>query len=357
MKDIGILTFHDTSNFGAVLQAYATYKTINHLGYSCEIINYQNENIRKRENPEERHKDSKGLRDRFKWVLRDYKEIRKYDQLISFLKSDTEISRGIFDKSNFQEVSEKYKGILVGSDMLWCTRYTCSDYSYMLEGIQGIKKYSYATSVGHMWEDEEEDRILDLLSDFNCLAVREIDVAEYLTMKLGKDVHNVCDPTMLITQNEWKKMVLNRTKYDRVLIYMDDHEHNCFKAARVLTQKYDINVQTVGFRVWPLKKTGIIELYSIQDFLTAIYNSRMVVTASYHGLLFAIYFHIPFVYYNKDCSRMSTLADRIGIGYRDGNKYNISEMKEIDWEKIDKNIENFRKTSMDVLKGMISEIC
>ena len=40
MKQIGIMTYHAAHNFGSVLQAYATQKLLNELGYSNEIINY-----------------------------------------------------------------------------------------------------------------------------------------------------------------------------------------------------------------------------------------------------------------------------------------------------------------------------
>ena len=36
---IGILTFHDTTNFGSLLQTYGLYKKISDFGYDCDIIN------------------------------------------------------------------------------------------------------------------------------------------------------------------------------------------------------------------------------------------------------------------------------------------------------------------------------
>ena len=40
-KNIGLLTFHYSKyNFGAVLQTYSTYKTIEKLGYKAHVVNY-----------------------------------------------------------------------------------------------------------------------------------------------------------------------------------------------------------------------------------------------------------------------------------------------------------------------------
>ena len=48
---IGLLTYHDTTNYGATLQCYALAKAITGLGYECEIIDYQCEEIVLRELP------------------------------------------------------------------------------------------------------------------------------------------------------------------------------------------------------------------------------------------------------------------------------------------------------------------
>lgn len=48
---IGLLTFHDTNNFGSYLQAYGLYKKIEDLGYKCDVVDYQCESIIEREIP------------------------------------------------------------------------------------------------------------------------------------------------------------------------------------------------------------------------------------------------------------------------------------------------------------------
>ena len=40
---IGILTFHDTHNFGACLQAYALSEVLRRWGHEVEFINYHND--------------------------------------------------------------------------------------------------------------------------------------------------------------------------------------------------------------------------------------------------------------------------------------------------------------------------
>lgn len=40
MKKVGILTYHRSINYGAMLQAYALRYTIQKLGYKVEVIDY-----------------------------------------------------------------------------------------------------------------------------------------------------------------------------------------------------------------------------------------------------------------------------------------------------------------------------
>ena len=39
---VGILTFPNSTSYGAALQMYALYHTVEALGHSPEVINYQN---------------------------------------------------------------------------------------------------------------------------------------------------------------------------------------------------------------------------------------------------------------------------------------------------------------------------
>ena len=42
MKKIGTITFHNSINYGAILQTYALQKCLTDLGYDSEVIDYRN---------------------------------------------------------------------------------------------------------------------------------------------------------------------------------------------------------------------------------------------------------------------------------------------------------------------------
>lgn len=356
VKMIGILTFHDTVNFGATLQAMATYKALEGLGVKSEIINYHCRQIDVKELPRyiiTREKNK--VKAMLFFLLKGYKYSRKHRKLYDFLCAETSVSKEKYDKNNIELTNGIYDKFLVGSDMLWCTKFTKEDRTFFLDFIDDKnRKFAFATSVGYRWDDSEIEIIKAYLSDFCQIAVRETDIAEQVRNIIGKEVRTVCDPTMLVEPSIWKNYT-KRNKEKYYLVYMDDGNQSGVCAAMELARNNDIKVKQVEFSVVGRKRNGyeVIECYSISEFLSAIENAKMLFTASYHGMLFAIYFHVPFVYYNKDSSRLEGIALRFGLAGRNGEKYKVSEMEEINWAEVDRIREKYVEESLEVLKGML----
>lgn len=71
---IGLLTFHDTTNYGALLHTYALQQSIKRLGADCEVINYQCREIQRRELPL-RLADVRSIREAGSYLLSRPKQI------------------------------------------------------------------------------------------------------------------------------------------------------------------------------------------------------------------------------------------------------------------------------------------
>ncbi|MCM1262177.1 MAG: polysaccharide pyruvyl transferase family protein [Butyrivibrio sp.] len=140
-KKIGLITFHDTTNFGATLQTVGLYKAIKELGLEIEIINYHCAEIDRREIPKYNFIASNN---KIKWlilyILGNYKNTRKHRMLHKFLKKETTISSKKYNKKNIVFSNNEYDCYVIGSDMLWNTSFTKSDYTYMLDFAGGVNK-------------------------------------------------------------------------------------------------------------------------------------------------------------------------------------------------------------------------
>ena len=214
---VGVITFHDTNNFGSYLQTYSLYKKILDLGYNCDVIDYQCESIIRRELPKP-----------FKFTFNPKKLLiqilftpvlkRKYkNQLaIDSLKYMNRVTR-----YNVETIADKYDKFFVGSDIVWGLDIVDNDTAYFLDFVnESHKKYAFASSIGNPWNEEEKELVKPYLETFSRIAVRENESADWVEELLGIRPDVVCDPTMLIEPIEWQTHASNKyagQKY--VLVY------------------------------------------------------------------------------------------------------------------------------------------
>ena len=350
---VGLLTFHDTSNFGSLLQTYGLYKKVNDLGYECEVIDYQCENIVKREVPDSFHftlSPHALLHDFF--VLRHQR--LKYKALSHFMHSKIVLSDRC-DRDTISIVSNQYETLLIGSDIVWGLDITDGDLTYLLDFAEYRKcrKLSYAASIGNPWTEDEKIMVAPLLKRFNHISVRENESAEWVKDASGCEASVVCDPTMLLTPDEWKNEVdveIGRNKKYILVYFM---KGDCLKSALEYSKKTRLDVFVVGYGVSRSRDYRFVQPHSLCDFLSLVYNATIVFTASYHGFLFSTYFNRPFVYFNiSHPSRMTTIARILGVEHLDAT-HQVPKEIEYDYEMVNNKLEEYRQQSITELKRML----
>lgn len=352
---IGLITFHDTTNFGSLLQTYGLYKKINDLGYDCDVIDYQCENIIKREipaplkltlNPKAFLKDLI-----FGGIIR-----KKYKELHRFLTSEIKLGKRC-DKRSIQELRFQYDKFVIGSDITWGMDIIDKDLTFFLNfETCSKKKTAFSASVGNPWTKDEKLLIDPLIKEFCYIAVREDESADWVEELTGERPRVVCDPTMLITADDWKRYCYKRKDADRyVLVYFDNKNGDCLKTAKEYAAKHDLKVKLVGYGM-SRKDVDIVRPLSLEDFLSLINDAAFVVTASYHGMLFSIYFNRQFAYYNRaHKSRMNTLARKLRVTDREGAEYDVLKMQPIDYDNVNAAVEEYRNYSINCLKELLEK--
>lgn len=341
---IATITFHWATNYGAVLQSYALQKFLINNGYETEIINYVPNKMNIRQ-----------YIDSFK--NREFHFIRKEFAIRKFRKKYLKVSRLRFGNNKYlHKAASSYDGVICGSDQVWNPFFTMGsektpNLSYFLNFIHDSKiKISYATSFGvNEIPPEMINQIKPCLLKFRAIGVRE-RTGKNIIESLGLNAQVVLDPTMLLTGNDYKCFIKKSLKSYDVFSYIL-HKN---QVTANLIKNYIVNTYFT-------KKSGVLydnEPISIEKWLTGIRESKIVITNSFHGMVFSILFHKKFIVVPVENSgmndRITTLLSTLGLQDRMISNFNEKEIdliykKEINWEFVEEKISVIRKESLEFL--------
>lgn len=351
-KRIGIITFHRTTNFGSVLQTYGLYAKLKSLGCEPMIIDYRCPAIERREQVQH-IKDFSSPKAILKELLLQPYISKKANELYRFTNNHMFLSQPFYPDTiiNATEMFDKF---LVGSDIVWGLDITEGDTTYFLDFVEDKKrKFAFSSSIGHRDVTELDKNVAAFLSDFSRIAVREEEGAEWVQELTGRLPEVVCDPTMLLTIDEWTKVVPPQNKKkDYVLVYFDNDDHKCSRDAYEYAKTNGLKALIINYG---RPRAGLLNVRptTLNEFLGLIQNAERVFTSSYHGILFSIYFHKKFVYYTRaHKSRVISLEKRLGMN-RCADFSAESIDAEIDYERIDREINKYRQYSIKILQEMI----
>ena len=358
MIRIGLITFHSSNNFGSVLQAYGLYRAVRDFGVDIKIIDYtceKNFNNEIPHFPKLTINPYNCLLGVARWIISPKR--KRYIELQKFLRKHAQLTRRL-ERSELKKLSSEFDLFLIGSDMVWEMDLNGGDLTYFLDFENNpSKKIAFASSVGFPWNDKEKGIIKPLLSQFKHIAVRETASANWIEELIGTRSPVVCDPTMLLTREEWITFVSNKRPEEKyVLTYFETDNGDCLDSAIKIAAKNKIKVKRIDVGTKRATEYEVIRPTSIQEFLSLIYYAEAVVTASYHGILFSLYFNKPLVFYlRRQTSRVETLLEKLEIGNCDGRFVDINNLPKIDYEKINIGIEDYRKESLRYLKRFIED--
>lgn len=338
---IGILTFHWATNYGAILQAFALQAYLKSIGHDVKIINYK----------PARYDDTLYYFFRYRKFLQ-YRTYRCICRKESFLKSFR--SRHLIQTQRFSKEQDltveasMYDILITGSDQVLNPFFLQSgerggSTAYFLGFTNTVKKISYAASFGCTeYPVHLREKIKSLLTSFHAISVREV-TGQAIVASLGfKDVELVPDPTLLLSADSYKVFVT--CAYDEhYFAYMLHGEQ-----ARLdgIVHKFDSKIN---------KSTD----ECIENWLSNIYNSKGVITNSFHCVVFSLLFHKPFIVLlnqleNKGMNdRFYTILEKCGLISRISTyeEFNQSLMNmSIDWDKVDKVIDEIRTIGKNFLE-------
>ena len=216
-------------------------------------------------------------------------------------------------------------------------------------------KIAFASSLGKEPEIGSEfwTAAFSNLKKFNGVAVREESTAKTFSEQIAKKVEWVCDPTMLLSTEEWDSVVSEKYKRENyVLVYFNSG--TALNDAIAYAKKINAKVYAINYGL-PIKGAKNISVETLEDFLSLIKYAKCVFTGSYHGFLFSIYFKRDFWFYNRaHAERMLSLAGRMGLLSRDRGNAELA-FNHIDYQYVTPKVVEFRQQSLSWLKNAINK--
>ena len=336
-KRVGVITFHNYDNYGAILQSYALQKKLREIGTQPEIIDYRCDYI---SNPFRLvNLKKKGL---FNYIYGAIGHICyiprrfKCNKFRKHMRYSQPVTQG-----KMQPVAGKYDIYIAGSDQIWDYKLTNFDTTYFLDFVkEGKKKCSYAASIGENLPPEEyQQKYKKLLSDFDEILVREdygADIVENLTQKRPEVV---CDPTILVYQLGINKEIV-------------DFAHR-------LHDKTGYRVVYIPFPLVGLLKCDCKITVGPAEWMGLFKNAEYVISDSFHGVVFSLIFNRKFfakVNGHHMNRRVQQLLNMVNLTDRTMDDVSYEKLtEEIDFTYANEQLARFREHSMEQLRKMVSE--
>ncbi|MDR1759193.1 MAG: polysaccharide pyruvyl transferase family protein [Fibrobacter sp.] len=371
------------NNYGTSLQSYATLKKIQELGYECEVIRYKKHLslFRKIWLTIQMFRVGGWHDKRFvikakinaKWHKKYAENIAARTQAVNHYKAEKLIP--LFKEYNgFENLckgSLNYATVLVGSDQLLTPLSLYGKYYNLLFVDDRVPKVAYAVSFGvSKIPLIQEKQTGEYLNRFDFIGVREAQGKKIVETLSHNKATVVCDPTLLLTREEWAKEIENsaaKITEPYIFCYFLGTNSNARKAANELRQKTGLKIITIRHMdeyVADDEQFGDEAPYDVSpnDFVKYISEAQYICTDSFHCSVFAVLFQRQFMTFyryseqNKESrnSRIDSLLGLLGLGNRIFKTHIFDSMQRpISYAEVEHKIKLLREESLQFLKNAL----
>lgn len=364
---IGVITFHNALNAGAVLQAYALQTFLSQLGHQVEFINY---------NPIRRYSFRDYIAKSPLVMFNKWRNIfygKRYTKLNNFNKVLSLSPQTYLSYEDLIGRPMDYDLYIAGSDQIW-NFYTSLSPIYLLDFVPANKKkIAYAASMGQCRIDKSlYTAFKDKLMRFDAISLREKNGVDFVNALLQgeKQAIQALDPTLLSDASIYDPIIEKTETGNKpyictyILAELDQENANIVFYIKAKLGRDILNVRNPDSCIYLHKaKNKIVTPY---QWLYAVKNSEFVICSSFHAVVFSLIFHKPFVALvppnckNKGGNmRINTLLEDVGllnriIPHYDTEQINQTINDSINWNKIDRKIISLREPSINFLKSKLN---
>ena len=259
---------------------------------------------------------------------------------------------------------------IAGSDQIWNSDLTNEVWkiTFLQFGAPNIKRIAYAPSMSICNLDSEQELIFNrYLKSFASISARE-DRTVKNCRELGYECELVIDPTILLSSLDYKEIEKSKHQTPYIFLYTINYETideipsigELRKIAKL--PSCDVVVTTGGGYIKNdelLNDEVKYDYATIPEWIGNIRNAELVITPSFHGIVFSILFHRNFIFtplkgrYSTGNERVFDLLNHLGI---QGHVWGQSDVNCcIDWCNVDVRLSQLRTNSMTYLLNAIEK--
>lgn len=390
---IGILTLHSQTNYGGVLQAYALQEVLIRFGYDVQIVDRWFD---------ERNGGLRGIvasRSIVSWIKFIVRALLGFGDAANYIrhvrtarKLHFLLKRTEYSFCHWKDVPSDFDFdlLVVGSDQVWNVDIQGKELPYLLEGAPVIPAIAYAASFGMKQVPIGlQARYKEGFARFSQISVREKEACAIVDAA-GLKAEHVADPTLLAGLSDWQRiMALSRPpkkRAKRKLVCYLIHDPLGFVVSELARFAKENSCEVEIFFGTPCTRLpeNLSELIAISsgairaffaknihtratatpdEFLVEIADADMVLSDSFHALMFATIFkkniRVLKPRQNRGVAGFSRLSEFVDsfietpTMYDDFDKALLSFRSDPQTRYYESKISDFRKESLRWLKSSI----
>lgn len=355
------------TNYGSALQTYALRRVISELApekIEAIVLDYCPDCLRENDplNPAKRMWDSDA--ESLRMVELTMPAIREnYAKFERFYHDECRLSKGSYTSEDFDDsfAAEGLDGYVCGSDTIFCIREFdgFDDGYYANYPVMRGNSVSYAASFGDVdWTDEEHATLLERLSNFRALGIRE-GGADLEWVKANVDVpsQRVLDPTLLLTGADYATITADAQMDEPyVLLYSRRYNPAMEAYAERVASQLGCKVVDISLRATNADRGHIMRYDAgVEEFLALTKNARYVITNSFHGLIFAAQMHAPFSVFSREQAdtKISQLLAWVGLEGRSMVTGDEEVPLELAFDDMEERLASLREASLSYLRSAL----
>ena len=351
---IGIITYYDVVNYGAVLLSYAMKQTLNSMGHDVVFLQYKRE--------KENSNGNKSIINRLRRYSPNAIRARKAEEKKT--QEFKDFRTKYLDIGDFYDKSQNLDLIIVGSDQIFDCKHQFNNFQFAI-GAAADRVISYAPSFGEFRSTDlksfgKKDILKSAIRKFEAHSARDNNTMEILEILTERKPDRVLDPVLLYgfekEKKDWNERLI---KENYLIVYTWGGTTVSVEFAenvQAFARKNRLKTVSVGDRR-PWCDVNYASATPI-EFFELYRHCDMVITNMFHGTCFSILNEKPFysVVMPHNQNKLRDLLEYLGLGEQ--ILYTIDDLNErkipdINYSKVKENLKNTKDLSMTYLKNAI----